>query len=302
MNQNVRLATKTIKAIDLAIATDQGKTYRYWLQKVLPHIGDAYRQDDDQHRTHLGASYVGEECARKIYYSWRWFTIKKFEGRIIRLFNRGHMEEARMIACLLTIGVEVTQQDAEGRQFTISHAGGHVGGSGDGVGKGIPDLEPDQYALLEFKTHGEKSFDQLAENGVRVSKLEHYAQMQVYMRKMELAVGLYLAVNKNTDELYGEIITLNSEFADQYLDRGQMIVSMPQPPSRISESPGFWKCRFCDHRPVCHNLQGGVPEFNCRTCIHSIPLPSGEWQCSMDGTLLSKEAQIKGCPVYKAIV
>ena len=38
---------------------------------------------------------------------------------MLRLFNRGHIEEARFIAMLLTIGMPVYQQDAEGKQFRI---------------------------------------------------------------------------------------------------------------------------------------------------------------------------------------
>lgn len=299
MNPNVRLATKTVTAIDTAIAADQGNLYRYWLGKVLPHIKDAYRQDDEEHRSHLGASILGNECARAIYYSWRWFSSRKHEGRIIRLFNRGHMEEARMIACLLTIGVDIYQQDANGKQYSISHAGGHIGGSGDGVGYNIPDVEFGQFALLEFKTHGEKSFTSLTNSGVRESKYEHYVQVQTYMRKMGLAQALYLAVNKNTDELYGEIILLNPEFADQALDKGQMIVSLSQPPKKINESAGYFKCRFCNHRPVCH--LGKAPEINCRTCVNSVPLQDGNWFCGKYNQILSKEGQLAGCSEHVAI-
>ena len=59
---------------------------------------------------------------------------------------------------LLAIGVQVYQQDEKGNQFRISDAAGHFGGSGDGIGIGIPDLEPNLQALLEFKTSAEKPF------------------------------------------------------------------------------------------------------------------------------------------------
>jgi len=299
MNRNVTIPSTTLAAIDKAISDDQGNKYRYWLQQVLPHIADAYRQDEEENfRSHLGASILGNDCARAIYYSFRWFTNKKFEGRIIRLFNRGHMEEARMIAALLTIGIEVYQQDASGKQMRIVHAGGHMGGACDGVAIKVPELG-DTPALVEFKTHGEKSFLSLKNDGVRQSKFEHYIQMQTYMSKMGLAVGLYLAVNKNTDELYGELISLNSEIADAYLDRGMQIVFASEPPKKLNESSGYYKCRMCDHRPVCH--LNATPEFNCRTCISSEPLSSGEWQCTLANRLLSKEDQLKGCSSYKSI-
>lgn len=292
-----RLAVETLNAIDKALEADQGGRYRELLGTVIPHIGDAFRGEQEAFRSHMGASLIGGECARAIWYGWRWVTKPKFPGRILRLFNRGHLEEARFIALLLLIGVEVYQQDAQGNQFRISHANGHFGGSGDGVGVGLPDLKPGTAALLEFKTHGEKSFKELVAKGVRDAKFEHYVQMNVYMRKMGLAVGLYGAVNKNTDELHMEIIVLDFAIADQFLDRGEKLIAMQDPPSRINESPGFWKCRFCDHRPVCHLK--ATPEMNCRTCVYSQPGSDGQWICNRYDQVIPKETQLTGCKSYE---
>jgi hypothetical protein len=307
---NLYLAEKTRAAIDAAIKADQGAVFRKHLQDVLPHIGDAYRQDEERHRTHMGASLLGGECGRAIWYNFRWATASNFEGRMMRLFNRGHMEEARFIAMLLTIGIKIYQQDENGKQFRISFADGHAGGSGDGVGVGFPELAPDQPALMEFKTHGEKSFIEVAgvaENtpngrtffggkGVRAAKLEHYVQMQLYMHKMGLAVAMYFAVNKNTDDLYIEIIPYDRATAEQFIERGEKLVWMDTAPKRINESPGFFKCRFCDHRPVCHLKQ--KPDLNCRTCAYSMPTANGAWTCRKHEKVIDKKTQLSGCEDY----
>jgi len=301
---NVILATHTVAKIDAMVKADQGSAFREWLGKVIGHIGDAYRPGNDGHRSHMGASLIGGECARAIWYNFRWATKSNFDGRLLRLFNRGHLEEARFIAMLLMIGCEVYQQDENGNQFRISHAEGHFGGSGDGVVIGLPDLPPGTAALSEFKTHNDKSFTELKAKGVRDAKFEHYVQMNVYMRKMGLAVALYLAVNKNTDELYGEIIPLDSAVADQFLDRGDKIVWMSEPPNKLNESPGFFKCRWCDHRPVCHLT--AAPDKNCRTCAYSEPATGGKWICNRPvqpigegaNEVISKEVQLVGCEDY----
>lgn len=300
----VRLAVKTLNAIDAALEADQGGKFRQLLGTVIPHMDDAYRPADDGFRSHMGGSLIGGECPRAIWYGWRWFQKPKFSGRILRLFNRGHLEEARFIALLLMIDVQVYQQDAQGKQFRISDVFGHFGGAGDGVGVGIPDLEPGQPALLEFKTHGEKSFKELQAKGVRNAKFEHYVQMNVYMRKMGLAVALYGAVNKNTDELYLEIVVLDIAIADQFLNRGSKLIAMQEPPTRMNESPGFWKCRFCDHRAHCHNLPGAKVEVNCRTCRYSRPVlqgEGGEWVCMKYDNIIPKETQLVGCKSYERI-
>lgn len=314
----ITLATQTIAAIENGVQRDQGKSYRGWLQKVLPHIGDAYRQDEDGHRSHMGASLAGSECARHIWYNFRWAVKGNFQGRMMRLFNRGHLEEGRFLAALLMCGYQVYQQDEHGKQYRIHHAEDHFGGSGDGVVIGLPELQPGQAALAEFKTHNNKSFTDLAgENwnkyvehildpgkppqkfegkGVREAKFEHYVQSNIYMRKMGLAVCLYMAVNKDNDAIYAELLPLDSALADQFLDRGEKLVWMETPPKKLNESPGFWSCKFCDHRPVCHLKQ--APDRNCRTCSFSAPIKNGEWTCRMHERTIDKSVQLVGCDAY----
>jgi hypothetical protein len=320
----IHIPTQLLVEMDRMVRVDQGNRFRGFLRQVLPHIGDAYRQDEEPFRTHLGASIIGGECARAIYYSHRWASRSEFSGQMIRLFNRGHLEEGRSIALLLTVGCEVYQQDEHGRQYRISHAGGHMGGSGDGVVIGVPDLAQGVAALSEFKTHNTKSFAELAGDnwrkyvnhlidpaqyphepfsgkGVREAKTEHYVQMQIYMRKMGLAVALYFAVCKDTDDIYCELVPLDANFADQFLERGRKLVFMDKPPDKLSKSPGFFKCRFCDHRPVCH--LGKPAERNCRTCSFSHPredTTAGEWFCRLREMDLPKKTQFEACEHYAA--
>lgn len=297
----VQLAVKTMAAFEEAVRRDQGNAFRVWLGRVIPHMGDAYRHDDDQFRSHMGASTIGRECAREIWYSFRWATAKRAEGRMVRLWNRGHLEEARFIALLLTIGCEVFQQDENGKQYRISDAGGHFGGSGDGMFRGCPDLPADTMALSEFKTHNDKSFQKLKSEGVRSAKFEHFVQMQVYMLKMGLAVAVYFAVNKNDDEIYAEVVPRDTAVGEQFVQRGLKIIPLRQPPDKLSTSPGFYKCKFCDHRPVCQ--LGAPPERNCRTCQHSVAnVDDGKWYCThpdlSQPVELSKSQQAKACGMW----
>lgn len=305
---SIYLASETLKLIDETIAGDQGASFRGWLGKVIPFMDDAYRTDDFPFRSHMGASLIGNECARAIWYGFRWATRPHFDGRLLRLFNRGHLEEARFIAMLLMIGVQVYQQDENGKQFRISDAGGHFGGSGDGVAIGIPDLPEGTAALLEFKTSSTKYFAKLKKDGVRAAKFEHYVQMQTYMRKMGLPAALYMCVNKDNDELYGEIVMFDAKVADEFINRGVRLVFMDEAPTRISESPGWFECKWCDHRSVCH--MDKAPEQNCRTCKHSVVVEDGTWRCTVGGEEgliggeqygdpLSKEQQFNGCGNYE---
>lgn len=291
----ITLAHKTVAAIDQAVFIDQGAKYRQILGKLIPDAKDAYEGKKDDFRSHLGASMIGRECSRELWYNFHWAKVPSFEGRMIRLFNRGHLEEPRLVAMLQTIGCQVWCQDEQGNQFRISDVGGHFGSAVDAVLLGCPDL-PGEPILGEFKTHNDKSFKKLIASGVKVAKPEHFVQMQIYMNKLQLRFALYLAVNKNDDTLYGEIISYESAVAQSYLDRAHRIILSHGIPDRINESSGFFKCKFCDFNRICHI--GDNPVSNCRTCAASVARPDGSWVCTTHNVQLDKTRQLYGCEYY----
>lgn len=292
-------AVKTMAAIDAALKSDQGAKWRGLLRAAMAELEDAYRDKEEYFRSHLGASLMGRECARELWYSFHWATKSKHEGRMIRLFNRGHLEEGRVVALLRLINITVWQFDENGKQFRIEGSHGHYGGSGDGIGSNIPDLPtPDEKALLEFKTHNDKSFTDLKKKGVKEAKFEHWAQMQQYMVKFRIGFSLYIAVNKNNDDIYAEIVVCDIAAGDMLIDRADKIIWLEKAPDKIGSPPsaGNFKCRFCDHRPVCHLK--AEPDKNCRTCMHSSPLPGGHglWGCAHHGDMIiPKDFQPVGC-------
>ena len=60
-----------------------------------------YASKPQSHREHLGASLIGAECDRYLWQSFRWVALPQFEGRILRLFDTGTREEARVFGCPL---------------------------------------------------------------------------------------------------------------------------------------------------------------------------------------------------------
>ncbi len=116
---------------------------------------------------------------------------------------------------------------------------------------GVPEA-PKTYHVAEFKTHNAKSFTTLQKDGVEKAKPEHYAQMQIYMHWSQLTRALYLAVNKDNDELYGERVRYDETFAKALETKAERIVYGAAPPEGISTEPAFYKCKFCPASVVCH--------------------------------------------------
>jgi hypothetical protein len=305
-----------IKAIDRKIEEDGGALYRHHLKEVTAQAlvgGDAFREQDKDFRSHLGASILGHECARKTWYEYRWADKPSFPGRTLRIFNRGHLEEYRFLALFLMMGAQVFYS-LDGKQFSISFAGGHAGGSCDAVARYVPMVHLEMPHLLEFKTHNEQSFSALAGNprdwrdylagriefegdGVRKANFEHYVQMQIYLHHLPgVKAALYCAVNKNTDDLYIEEVTYNKEVAEQYVDLAETLILAQTPPPKINQSPGFYKCKFCDMHTVCHESK--APVKSCRTCMYGEPVADGGWYCRKHLRPLTKDAQLAACDQY----
>lgn len=259
-------------------------------------------------RTHLGASEIGRECERQIWYSFRWVSKKEFGGRMLRLFETGTTAESRLTANLTDIGVEVLPFDLKtGRQFRMEMFGGHFGGSLDGILIGLVE-SPKTWHNLEMKTHNDKSFKSLIKDGVRKAKYEHFIQMQTYMGMSHeqalvgspipvLTRSFYFAVNKNTDELYGERIEYDGGVYIGIKEKARRIIFGTIPPPKLSNDKEFFQCRWCDYKDICHGTPEELvkPDKSCRTCIYSTPQSDGKWRCEKFDKNLCPEEQRAGC-------
>ena len=99
-----------------------------------------------------------------------------------------------------------------------------------------------------------------------------------------------------------EIIPFDPIIADEYITRGVNLVWMNELPTRISETPGWFNCKWCDHRPVCH--LNAAPTKTCRSCIYGAANSNGNWYCDhedKDDTALTKEMQYEACKLYERL-
>lgn len=326
---------------------------------IVDAINSAIEADqEDPRRRHLGGSLIGRKCSREIWYGFRWAKKNTHSGRMLRLFNRGHREEERLVAWLRRIGVELYEfapreyvlifdhahdiyrfytkdeyaaqqlksdawEDVSGdkdheqaakalgieipepKQIRILDVMGHFGGSLDGIGRYFPGvtqllgLPHDEWGLTEFKTHGEKSFNELIEKGMKEHKPEHYGQMQIYMKKRSLRFGVYIAICKNTDRLWIEFVLADPMKGEALLAKAKEIIHSKTPPPKISNSPAWFGCKFCDYRGLCHKDEH--MEKNCRTCVSSVPAADGRWYCNRWNSLIPQDAEINGCANWQEI-
>lgn len=246
-------------------------------------------------RPHMGASQLGHPCDRWLWLSFRWAVVEAFPGRILRVFRRGQNEEAQIVRDLRAIGIDVQRTGAQQSRVDFKC---HVSGSIDGIAEsGVPFGDGKRY-VLEFKTHSKKSFDHLEDNGVEKSKPMHYAQMQVYMLGTRIEQALYVAVCKDDDRMWTEIVKFDKNIANSLVERGKRIALSDRMPEPLSADPSWYQCKFCPAHEFCHKTKT-TKEVNCRTCAHSTAQPDSTFTCERhENEIIPVDWQRSGCDVH----
>lgn len=267
---------------------------------VVSRIYKNYEQQfNGEFRPHLGASQGGDPCSRKLFYNFRHAIKTNHDGRLLKLFQRGHKEEFTFEEELKKAGFNIITTDDSGKQFRLgTDKNKHVSGSGDGFAEVNTDafehFTKGEWVVVEMKTHNDKSFKKLVKEGVSLSKPTHIAQMNLYMRWSKLTKALYIAVNKNTDELYVECVYLDDEFAQFIEDKMIHIVESHTIPVQLHTDPTNWECRFCDYHSICHTDKFDL-NISCRTCAYSVAKPDGTWYCHNNKETINQKTERVGC-------
>lgn len=208
-------------------------------------------------RDYLGASCIGEPCARRLVYEIIHTPPdagRDFDGAALRIFDAGHCFESLSIRWLRAAGFDLRTERRNGGQFGFSAVGGRLRGHIDGVIVGGPDVGLVWPALWEHKALNTRSWNDLVKHGLGVSKPIYFAQVQLYMAYMELAVTLFTALNKDTQALYHEVVAFDPSKAQGISDKAAEIIRAADAGEllpRIGTASDFYICRLCPYQRRC---------------------------------------------------
>ena len=258
------------------------------------------RESAEPARPYLGASVLGEPCDRRLWLAFRWVDRERFDGRMLRLFDTGHREEARLLDELRALGLEVWDRQPDGSQFGVSACFGHFRGHLDAVVRGLPEA-PKTPHLVDVKTVSSKKFKDLLRDGFRKAYPKYHAQGTVYMGLMGLERAAFVFVVKDTDEIHVERFDFDVAEFERLMARAARIIFAAEPPLRISNDAAWHECKFCPFHAHCHGHAAPAP--TCRSCAHVTPERDGDarWSCAQHGHDLSVDAQRTGCFEHRVI-
>ena len=175
-------------------------------------------------------------------------------GRLLRIFDAGHQFEDLTIRWLQAAGFDLRTRARDGGQFGFSVAGGRLRGHIDGAIVGGPDVGIAWPALFEHKALKQRSWTDLVKRGLRQAKPIYFAQCQLYMAYMQLEVALFTVMNKDTQELYHEVVPFDPAEAQKLSDKTVEILRAAEAeelPPRIASNADFYLCRMCPYAGRC---------------------------------------------------
>ena len=222
-------------------------------------------------RDYLGASRLGVACERALQFEYAHAPKDEgrgFNGQLLRIFAAGHLFEDLAIRWLRLAGFELftTKGNRPGSdQFSFEAARGRIQGHVDGILTAGPEEMAMGYpALWECKSLNNRSWKDTAKRGVVLSKPVYAAQIAIYQAYMESQVpgisanpALFTAVNKDTAELYHELVPFDSSLAQKMSDRAVRILQATESHEllpRISRESTHFECRMCSYQDRCWRL------------------------------------------------
>jgi hypothetical protein len=270
-------------------------------QELIDRMYAAIKQKNEKPELYLGrlgSSFIGNDCVRAIWLSWRAYASSEFGGRMYRLFETGHLQEDRIVADLKSAGLTVFEKDAQGEQFQFIDETGHFISKVDGVAKDVPGSEKTPH-ILEVKTHNKNSFSAVAKHGVQKSKPLHYAQVQASMALSGMSRALYVALCKDDEQFYVERIKEDKPEQKMLTQRIISLVNATIKPAGISDDGEAFGCKFCDMKEVC--VGRVAPVVTCRSCQFATAESKGRWLCNSTGEYLDFDAQRNACTEYEVL-
>lgn len=107
----------------------------------------------------------------------------------------------------------------------------------------------------------DKSWRDTVKKGVAISKPVYAAQMAIYQAYMEASIpgisqapALFTAINKDSQELWCELVSFDAGLAQRMSDRAVRVISASEAEEtlpRHTTTPTHVECRFCAWQDRC---------------------------------------------------
>jgi len=197
----------------------------------------------DETRNYIGASSIGSDCLRQIWYQFKGEQSEGVPAKFRRAWAIGTTLEGLIVSWLTEAGVPVERSDKTYYARDMPYFQGHF----DGIY-----TYKKTHGILEIKTAKHSSFTLFVNKGLKAWNPQYYAQIQSYMGMSGIDNAIILVLNKDNSELSDELVLFDADFYEKLTQKAAMIFGAKTMPPRIHGSALYFKCKMCKYNKVCH--------------------------------------------------
>lgn len=201
-------------------------------------------RDDRKTRDYIGASTIGAECLRQIWYEFKGFQATQVPTKTRRTWTVGRVLENTILDWLVEAGIEIQRTWPDLIANDMPYFRGHL--DSVWIKKGKP------FAIIEIKTAKDASYMIFAKKGLRTWQPQYYAQIQTYMGMSGIHQAYIVVFNKDTSDISDELVIFDEAFYKKLQEKAVMIANAKAAPPKINGSPLWYLCKMCKFHKVCH--------------------------------------------------
>lgn len=259
--------------------------YDFTLTKIKENIEKQYNESFVP-RKYLGMSQIGEECWRKLFYSYRQAAKQEVKSELIFAREDGYEQERIMAMRIIEYheDIKLITHDENGHQIKFNDFNCHFTGHCDGIIQGI--IESKQKHIWEHKSVDQKKFNRLIKIREKFGEKQSLKEWDIIYYDQAISYMHYAALKDHflTVSTPGgrDFISIRTKYDNKYarniIEKADAIINDNwYIPAKLSDDAEFYKCKWCTYQDVCH--YGYFPEINCRTCRYSKPVQNGNFDC-----------------------
>ena len=207
-------------------------------------IDNSQSKASEEVRNYIGASSIGSDCLRKIWYQFKGFESAGVLPKTRRTWDIGKNLEGLIGAWLFDAGVAVYLDFQTFHSINVPILQGHIDAYV---------VIRDKKSILEIKTAKNASFNIFVNKGLKIWNQQYYAQVQSYMGMSHINSAYILVLNKDNSEISDEYVEFDADYYEKLEQKALMISKSESEPPRISGSPLWHTCKMCQFNKVCHN-------------------------------------------------
>jgi len=213
---------------------------------ITKKIEEHQARTESSARNYIGASIIGSDCLRQIWYEYNETVSVDIPPKTWRTWDIGKRLELLVMDWMSDAGISLgILPEPNLKSKIVPTFRGHV----DSIclnENGTID------SIIEIKTAKESSYNVFTKKGLKSWSSQYYAQIQSYMGMSGIHKAYVIVLNKDSSDISDELIDFDEKFYRQLEYKAMMISEAVTMPPRVHDSPIWYQCKTCKFNKICH--------------------------------------------------